>query len=70
MTTICREAGIPLAAAALQFSMREPRVHSTVVGISSAERLENTLELAREEIEDDVWAALEKVVPSASAWLG
>lgn len=70
MTTICREAGIPLAAAALQFSLREPRVHSTVVGISSAERLEKTLELAREEIEDDVWAALEKVVPPASAWLG
>jgi D-threo-aldose 1-dehydrogenase len=70
MESLCREAGIPIAAAALQFSLREPRVHSTVVGISSAARLETTLELARIEIEDDLWAALEKVRPPRSAWIG
>lgn len=70
MAAICQEAGISLGAAALQFSLREPRVHSTVVGISSADRLEKTLEMTREDIDDEVWAALEKVVPPVSAWIG
>jgi len=36
---LCAEAGMDVAAAALQFSLAEPRIHSTVVGIYSIERL-------------------------------
>ena len=34
MEALCSEHGVPLGAAALQFSLRDPRVESTVVGIS------------------------------------
>ncbi len=58
MEEICREAAIPLAAAALQFSILDSRIASTVVGISHPERIEQTLRLADWSIPDDVWSAL------------
>lgn len=57
----CQQAGVPLAAAALQFSLRDPRVASTVVGMSSPERIEQTVELADWPIPDDVWTELDKL---------
>src|ERR1051326_5974632 len=38
--------GVPLAAAALQFSLRDPRVHSTIIGMSKPERVAETAALA------------------------
>ena len=70
MREICRAAGVPLAAAALQYSVRDQRVHSTVVGISSAERLHATLDLLDVEITDETWGALDEAVPPAEVWLG
>lgn len=70
MREICREAGVPLPAAALQYSVRDERVHSTVVGISSAERLHATLDLLDVEIADETWSALEDAVPPPEVWLG
>ena len=52
---------VPLAAAALQFSLRDPRVVSTIVGMSRPERIAQTLELARHPIPDALW-------PSWTAW--
>jgi D-threo-aldose 1-dehydrogenase len=59
MDGVCREFGVPLAAAALQFSMRDPRVVSTIVGISRPERVEQTLELAAHPVPDELWERLE-----------
>ena len=59
----CREFGVPLAAAALQFSMRDPRVVSTIVGISRPERVEQTLELAAHPIPDELWERLNSLAP-------
>jgi D-threo-aldose 1-dehydrogenase len=59
MDAVCRELDVPLAAAALQFSMRDPRVDSTIVGISRPERVEQTLELAARPIPDELWERLE-----------
>lgn len=70
MQEVCARAGVPLAAAALQFSMRLPSVHSTVVGVSSPERVAQTLELAAVEVPDDVWDELERLVPDPAGWLG
>jgi D-threo-aldose 1-dehydrogenase len=61
MATICQEHGVPLAAAALQFSLRDPRITSTVVGMSRAERIAQTLELARHPIPDAIWPQLDEV---------
>ena len=62
MENTCREVGIPLAAAALQFSMRDPRVISTIVGMSRPERVEQTLELAAHPIPDELWPMLDSFI--------
>jgi D-threo-aldose 1-dehydrogenase len=69
----CREHGVPLAAAALQFSMRDPRVTSTVVGMTRPERVEQTLALAAQAIPDALWPELDRVGfdmddPEAGRW--
>ena len=51
---VCARHNIPLGAAALQFSLNERRVTSTIVGVSRPERVEETLE----------WAALELPEPA------
>lgn len=56
---ICKEAGIPLGAAALQFSTRDPRIDSTIVGVSRPERLAEIEAWAAWDIPGDVWEALE-----------
>src|SRR5207248_5131628 len=60
---ICARYNVPLAAAALQFSMRDPRIVSTIIGISRPERLAHTVALAEHPIPDDLWAELETVPP-------
>jgi D-threo-aldose 1-dehydrogenase len=46
---------VPLAAAALQFSLRDPRIVSTIVGVSQPERVDRLVELARWPIAPEVW---------------
>jgi D-threo-aldose 1-dehydrogenase len=58
---LCREAGVPMAAVALQFSMRDPRIHSTIVGMSKPERLQQTVELAHWPVPENLWPAVEGV---------
>ena len=55
ISTICERYRVPLAAAALQFSMRDPRIVSTIVGITKPERIAQTLELAAVNIPDALW---------------
>ncbi|GAA3580149.1 aldo/keto reductase [Microlunatus spumicola] len=66
---ICEAAGVPLAAAALQVSLRDPRISSTIVGITRPERLDQTLELATTPIADEVWAELRAATPAPDGWL-
>jgi D-threo-aldose 1-dehydrogenase len=62
MVQICADYDIPLAAPALQFSLRDARIDSTIVGMSRPERLQQTLELAAISIPDDMWARLDQYV--------
>jgi len=55
---LCARYRIPLGAAALQFSLRDPRVASTVVGISRPERLDQTVALARHPIPEEFWSTM------------
>jgi D-threo-aldose 1-dehydrogenase len=55
LETICQRHGVPLAAAALQFSMRDPRITATIVGMSRPERLQQTEDLANTVIPDALW---------------
>ena len=69
MEAACRRHGVPLPAAALQFSLRSPVIDSTVVGVSSPERIEQTLELAAVAIPDELWPELERALPARELWL-
>ena len=55
---ICGRHGVPTGAAALQFSLRDRRVTSTVVGVSKPERIAQTLEWASWPIPDAAWEEL------------
>ncbi len=58
---ICARHGVPPGAAALQFSMRESRIVSTVCGVSRAGRVQQTLDWATYPISDAVWDDLKSV---------
>jgi D-threo-aldose 1-dehydrogenase len=58
--------GVGLPAVALHFSLRSPLVDSTVVGISSAQRLAQLDELAATPIPDDLWTQLDALGPAPS----
>ncbi len=55
---ICARYDVPIGAAALQFSMRDPRIASTICGVSKAERVAQTLEWATWPIPDAAWDEL------------
>ena len=55
---VCARHGVPPGAAALQFSMRDPRIASTICGVTRPERVAETLEWAAWPIGDEVWAEL------------
>jgi D-threo-aldose 1-dehydrogenase len=57
--TLCADAGVNIAAAALRFSMLEPRIHSTVVGIYSQQRLDELPGLLDASIPAGFWEALD-----------
>jgi D-threo-aldose 1-dehydrogenase len=55
---VCARHQIPPGAAALQFSMRDPRITSTICGVSKPERVRQTLEWAAWPIPDAAWEEL------------
>jgi D-threo-aldose 1-dehydrogenase len=59
MQRLCASHDVPLAAAALQFSLRESRICSTIVGMSDPERVERTLRIAEWPIPNKLWEDLE-----------
>jgi D-threo-aldose 1-dehydrogenase len=59
MHEVCARYEVPLPAAALQFSLRDPRITSTVVGVSDPVRVAETAMLAALEIPDAIWAELD-----------
>jgi D-threo-aldose 1-dehydrogenase len=69
MEAACRRYDVPLAAAALQFSLRSEVIDSTVVGVSSPQRITQTLELAAVTIPDELWPELEQLTPPQELWL-
>lgn len=66
---LCADAQVTMSAAALQFSMRDPRIHSTIIGVTSRRRLDDTLREANERIPESIWAELDVFVPPATSAL-
>lgn len=70
MSEVCASHGVDLATAALQFSLRETRIASTIVGMSSRTQLEQTLGRAAQPVPDELWQQLDALVPAPETWLG
>jgi D-threo-aldose 1-dehydrogenase len=69
MGRIRHDAGIPIAAAALHWSLRDSRVDATVVGVRIPREVDAVAELAATAISSEVWLALEALVPAPERWL-
>ena len=69
MAAACERHGTDLATAALQFSLRDPRVDTTVVGISRPERIGPLLQSAGTTLPDELWDELESLTPGPEHWL-
>uniref|UniRef100_UPI000A373D4C aldo/keto reductase n=1 Tax=Amycolatopsis kentuckyensis TaxID=218823 RepID=UPI000A373D4C len=65
---LCASAGVPLAAAALHWSLRDPRITSTIVGAASADSYERTLALSDVVVEDALMAAIAAVPLDERTW--
>ncbi|MFF1632575.1 aldo/keto reductase [Leifsonia sp. NPDC058248] len=69
MREVCRRWDTTLATAAIRFSTRDPRIASTIVGISRPARIQPTLEAATLDRPDRFWDELEELVPEPEHWL-
>jgi D-threo-aldose 1-dehydrogenase len=59
MRDACARYGVPLAAAALQFTLRHPAVTAAVVGLRSPEEVTADISYLSTPIPDALWAELE-----------
>jgi D-threo-aldose 1-dehydrogenase len=66
---LCTEFDVPLATAAVQFSTRDPRIASTVIGFSRPERVDQAVEQVARAVPEEFWAEVERLVPSTRTWL-
>lgn len=70
MAQVCTAHGTDLPTAALQFSLRDARVASTIVGMSTRAQLEQTLRRAAQPVPGELWQQLDELAPAPAQWLG
>jgi|SRR4051812_28118777 len=61
---LCGGWGTDLATAALHFSLGDPRIHTSVVGISKSERLDSLAKSLAVNFPDEFWSAAEPCCPT------
>ena len=69
MADLCEQWNTDLATAALQASLRDRRISSTVIGFSKPGRLQSILTASATELPETFWGELEQLVPSRENWL-
>ena len=69
MQSLCEQAGVTLGAAALQYSLRNQHVTSTVVGTATPEHVDALIDIASKPLPDELWEQLDGLVPPPSTWL-
>ena len=69
MDALARTNGTDLATVALQSSLRDPLVTTTVVGFSKPERIDSILAATRVELSDEFWDEIDALRPSPENWL-
>ena len=68
MGSLCEHHGVSLAAAALQFSTRDPRIATTVVGAHTAEHVKEFVADSQLEIADSLFEELDSLTPPSDVW--
>ena len=63
---LCAKYAVPMGAAALQFSLRSPHVASTIIGVTSPERVKQTMDWAAHTIPEVLWNELAACCPASS----
>ena len=58
---VCKKHNVELGAAALQFSLRDSRITSTICGVTSIESIEKNLAWANAKISDEFWEEISKL---------
>ena len=58
---VCKKHNVELGAAALQFSLRDKRITSTICGVTSIESIEKNLAWANAEISGEFWEEISKL---------
>jgi D-threo-aldose 1-dehydrogenase len=69
MAQVCTRHGTDLATAALQWSLRDSRISTTVVGLTRQHSLDRTLAATRATLPEDLWDELEQLLPAPRHWL-
>ena len=69
MSEVCGRWGTDLATAALQFSLRDPKITATVTGFTKQSTLARTLDAVEVDLPDPLWEELESLVPDPEHWL-
>jgi D-threo-aldose 1-dehydrogenase len=69
MAEVCRRHGTDLSTAALQFSLRDPRVTITVTGFTKLSTMTRTLAAVEAELPESLWSDLDALTPDPGAWL-
>jgi len=63
---ICKKHNVELGAAALQFSLKDKRITSTICGVTSVESIEKNLTWASSKIPDEFWNEISKLSYSSN----
>ncbi len=69
MDELAARHGTDLATLALQASLRDPLIDTTVVGFSKPERIASIVRSTRAELPDELWGELEALRPAPDNWL-
>ncbi len=69
MRDVCASFGTDLVTAALQFSVRDPRIAASVVGFSKPERIASVVASVDHPLPDELWGALDALTPPPADWL-
>jgi D-threo-aldose 1-dehydrogenase len=69
LESLCTAWGTDLPTAALQFSLRDPRIHMSVVGFSKPERLAALGPSVATQLPDEFWLAVDELLPGPEHWL-
>ena len=64
MEEVCQLSQLPLRAATFHFSMCDPRISSTIIGITRPERVSETVDMAQLPIPAEVWDEFEALFRS------